>query len=369
MIYLDYSATTPVDMVVMGEYNRDVQTYYANPHSQHALGKEVQDKIAYSQSQLSQLLALHNHDVIYTSGATEANNLALLGCARKHKNSGMHLITSPFEHPSVTACFSQLVSEGYEVDMLSFDADGRIDLAHLEKLIRPDTTLVSVGAVSSELGIIQDVANIHHICAKNPHVVFHSDVTQAVGKIPLDVNLIDLFTLSAHKFYGMKGIGALIKRHDIVLEPVLYGGSSASLLRPGTPPAPLIISLTNALDIAYAEQKSRIETVSRMHELLISRLKEIQHLVFNSNVHSVKQIVNISLLGHEAKAIQEALSDHGICVSTQTACATKLHRSDQVFRLSRDEARATSSIRISLSHLTTESDIDQFVTVLKKVTS
>ncbi|MDD5292989.1 MAG: cysteine desulfurase family protein, partial [Candidatus Izemoplasmatales bacterium] len=364
-----YSATTPVDRVVLGQFYRDVKTYYANPNSQHALGKEVQAKIARSQSRLSQLLAIQNHDVIYTSGATEANNLALLGWARKHQSSGMHLITSPFEHPSVTACFSQLVLEGYEVDVLSFDADGRINLEHLAQLIRPDTTLVSIGAVSSELGISQDVASIHHICANHPHVVFHSDVTQAVGKIQLDLNLIDLFTLSAHKFYGMKGIGALIKRHDIVLEPVLFGGSSASLLRPGTPPAPLIISLTNALDIADAEHKSRIETVSRMHELLVSRLKEIRHLVFNSNQHSIKQIVNISLLGREAKAIQEALSEHDIFVSTQTACATKQHRSEQVFRLSQDEARATSSIRISLSHLTTESDIDQFVTVLKKVAS
>lgn len=369
MIYLDYSATTPVDMVVMGQLFRDVHTFYANPNSQHAFGKEVHDKIASSQSRLSQLFALHHHDVIYTSGATEANNLALLGYARKHKSRGMHLITSPFEHPSVTACFSQLVSEGYEVDVLSFDADGRINLEHLETLIRPDTTLVSIGAVSSELGIIQDVRNIHHICAKYPHVVFHSDVTQAVGKIILDVNLIDLFTFSAHKFYGMKGIGALIKRQDIALEPVIFGGASTSLLRPGTPPAPLIFSLTNALDIAYSEHKTRTEMVNRIHERLVSRLKEIKHLVFNSNEHSVKQIVNISLLGHEAKDIQKALSDHGIFVSTQTACATKQHRSEHVFRLSQDEARATSSIRISLSHLTTECDIDQLIMVLTKVAS
>ncbi len=366
MIYLDYSATTPPDPRVLDAYQLFNQEYFGNPNSTHELGLLANHQIEKASKEILSILNVEHYEVIYTSGATEANNLALKGYAYQNAHKGKHIITSPYEHSSVTTVLNYLAKQGYEIDVLDIDKQGKVDLVELRDLIREDTILVSIGMVNSELGILQDMEAIKEIIAEHEDVVLHSDMTQAIGKVKVDLKGIDLITFSAHKFYGLKGIGALLRRKDILLEPVIHGGKSNSMFRGGTPPVPLMNSLAVALRFATKDFSKKIEHIKQLNLYLKDRLGQIKNSKING-VDAIPQILNVSFLGVPAETLHHELSKRKIYVSTQTACSSESSYSITVKRITGSDERAKTSIRISLSHLTKKQEIDDFIDALLEV--
>lgn len=362
MVYLDYSATTPVNEEVLNTYVEVTKKYIGNPNSLHKLGVEAKQLIDAATKQVADILGVNSNDVIYTSGASEANNLAIKGICFKH--TGKHIITTELEHSSVSEAVKYMEKLGYQVSYVKLDNKGLVDLADLENLIRDDTVLVSIAAVNSEVGVVQDLEAISKIVKKYPKVFFHSDMTQSIGKMKVNLAYVDLASVSAQKFYGMKGIGCLIKKANIDIEPLIHGGKSTTIFRSGTPATPLIVSLAKALRLAYVDFDKKNQHVLELHDYLINRLNSLDVLI-NSNEFCLPYIVNISLNGIKPETMLHALEQDDIYISTQTACSTGNY-SLAVFAVTNDMEKASHSIRVSLSYLTTKEEIDIFVSSLEK---
>lgn len=366
MIYLDYSATTPVNKAVLDKFCEINQLMYGNPNSTHELGLFANKVVAETTKSIENVLNINNHEVIYTSGATEANNLALKGYCESYSFKGKHIITSPYEHSSVTVCLSYLAKHGYDIDVLDIDNEGNLMIDQLEELIREDTILVTIAAINSELGIKQDLKKISEIVKGYPNCKFHSDMTQAIGKIDIDVNLCDLATFSAHKIYGIKGIGALLRKKEIDLTPVIHGGKSTTIFRGGTPPAPLIYSLGIALENIYIDFYEKQVHIDELYDYLINVLMpQIKNT--HLNYKGIPNIVNISFCDLDATILHKALSDRQIYVSTQTACNSESSFSQIVKKITGSDVYAKTSLRISLSYLTKKSELDELFKAIKEI--
>lgn len=364
MVYLDYSATTPVAEEVIDTYGRVCREFIGNPNSLHSLGVKAKNLIDASTKQIAEILGVKSSEIIYTSGSSEANNMAIKGVCLKYANRGKHIITTELEHSSVIAPLNYLTSMGYEVDFVKLDENGLVDLEDLEHLIREDTILVTIASVNSEVGVKQDLEKISQIVRKHPKVLFHSDVTQSIGKDKVDFSVLDLASMSCQKFYGMKGIGALIKRENLVIEPLIHGGKSTTVFRSGTPATPLIASFAKALRLVYENYEEKQKKVMEMREYLINQIKPLD-ITINSNQYCLPHIVNISLHGIKSEVMLHALEEKEIYVSTQTACSTGNY-SKAVYAITHDQEKASSSMRISLSYLTTKEEIDFFVASFKE---
>lgn len=367
MNYLDYSATTPPDKRVLDIFQTINMEIFGNPNSTHELGVFAKQKISETTLKIQKILNCHNYEVIYTSGATEANNLALKGFCYANQHKGKHIISTPYEHSSVTACLNYLAKQGFDVDILEIDDTGLIDLDDLEALIREDTILVSVALINSELGILQDMKRISECLKRHPHVKMHSDMTQAIGKINIDITPCDLVTFSAHKFYGLKGIGALLRKKSVDLVPVIHGGKSTSMFRGGTPPAPLIYSMGVALELIYQDFDKKTKHIDNMYHYLIHTLLptiENAHLNF---ANGISHIVNISFPDIEAHVLQKALNKKGIYISTQTACNSESSFSMTVKRITGSDLFAETSVRISISYLTEKEQLDELFKAIKEI--
>lgn len=362
MVYLDYSATTPVNEEVLNTYVEVTKKYIGNPNSLHKLGIEAKQLIDAATKQVADIFGVSSNEVIYTSGASEANNLAIKGICFKH--TGKHIITTELEHSSVSEAVKYMEKLGYQVSYVKLDNKGLVDLADLENLIRDDTVLVSIAAVNSEVGVVQDLEAISKIVKKYPKVFFHSDMTQSIGKMKVNLAYVDLASVSAQKFYGMKGIGCLIKKANIDIEPLIHGGKSTTIFRSGTPATPLIVSFAKALRLAYVDFDKKNQHVLELHDYLINRLNSLDVLI-NSNEFCLPYIVNISLKGIKPETMLHALEQDDIYISTQTACSTGNY-SLAVFAVTNDMEKASHSIRVSLSYLTTKEEIDIFVNSLEK---
>lgn len=361
MIYLDYSATTPVNEEVIDTYSKVCREFIGNPNSLHSLGVKAKKLIDASTEQIAGILGVKPSEVIYTSGSSESNNMAIKGVCFKYSNRGKHIITTELEHSSVIAPIQFLQKQGFDVDFVKLDENGMVDLDDLEKLIRDDTILVSIAAVNSEVGVKQDLKAISEVVRRHSKIIFHSDVTQSIGKDKIDFSLLDLASISCQKFYGMKGIGALIKREGLVIEPLIHGGKSTTVFRSGTPATPLIASFAKALRLAYEDFDSKYEHVCEVRDYLISKLEKLP-VSINSNDTCLPHMVNISLKNIKSEVMLHALEQEEIFVSTQTACSTGNY-SKAVYALTHDKEKASSSLRISLSYLTTMEEIDQFIKV------
>lgn len=366
MIYLDYSATTPVNKEVLESFNKCTMEYIGNPNSLHLLGVKTKEIIDASTKQIKQLLKINDVDVIYTSGSTEANNLAIKGICDKYKNRGKHIITTPLEHSSIYGPINYLLDLGYDVSFVKLDKDGLVDLENLKELIREDTILVSINAVNSEIGILQPINEIGDILKNYPKVFFHSDLTQAIGKVNIDVSNIDLFSFTAHKFYGIKGIGCLVKKSKIAISPIIHGGKSTTAYRSGTPTTSLIVSFSKALRLALENLDFKYNQVLELNSYLKDKLKKYDKVKINSNDKCIPHILNISVLGVKPETFLHALENDEIYISTQSACSSNTTLSKAVLSVTNDEKRAKSSVRISLSSLTTKDEIDKFLTSFDK---
>ena len=367
MVYLDYSATTPVREEVLDTYTRTCREFVGNPNSLHSLGVKAKELIDASSEQIATILGVKPNEIIYTSGASEANNTAIKGVCFKYQNRGKHIITTELEHSSVIAPLNYLTTLGYEVDFVSLDENGLVDLDDLKAKLREDTILVSIASVNSEVGVKQDLKAISEIVHNNGRTLFHSDVTQSIGKEKIDFSCLDLASLSCQKFYGMKGIGALIKKEKLVIEPLIHGGKSTTVFRSGTPATPLIASFAKALRLAYEDYDIKYQQVRELKEYLIDKIKDFD-ITINSNDYCLPHMVNISLHGIKSEVMLHALEETEIFISTQTACSVGNY-SKAVFAITHDKDLASSSLRISLSYLTTKEELDIFVDTLKDAIS
>lgn len=360
MVYLDYSATTPVNKEVLDSFDKACLNYPGNPNSLHKLGVDCKNLIDSSTEQIKKLLKT-DMEVIYTSGSSESNNLVIKGVASKYRNRGRHIITTPFEHSSINAPLSYLTEFGFTIDFVKLDSNGLVDLENLKELINDDTILVSVASVNSEIGIRQPLEKIANIIKDYPKCFFHSDMTQSIGKIDIPLDNIDFVSFTAHKFFGLKGIGVLLKKKNIVIDALIHGGKATTIYRSGTPAMPLIVSLAKALRLALSDQNEKLKKIEELNNYLKEGLSKYSNVHINSNSNCIPQIVNFSVLGIKPETMQHALEKYDIYISTQSACSSGTTISKSVYSLTKDEELAKHSVRVSISYITTKEEIDYFL--------
>lgn len=365
MIYLDYAATTPIDPVVLNVWVRTEQEHFANANSSHVLGQKAWAFLQNQLSQMAELLHVQKENLILCSSATEANNTILKGLALKYPLK-KHIITSMIEHASLIGAVSALETQGYDVDFVELNQEGLFDLTHLESLMREDTLLVSLIAVNSETGILQPLDAIASLC-REKKVLFHSDVTQAMGKIPIELGLLDFASCSAHKIYGPKGIGLLYRREELSFIPLLHGGHSLSPYRSSTPQTALIAAFVKALDLSMSHQNEYFQKVSQLKVYLLDQLSSNPRVRINSNEHALPHIVNISILNTRPEKGIDYFSSRDICLSSKSACCGQDEYSASVYAITKDMERAQSSYRISLSHLTTIDELDALIEAIERM--
>ena len=363
MTYLDYSATTPVSKAVLDSFNQACLNYIGNPNSLHKLGLEAKKLEEIATKQIKELLG-NNHDVIYTSGSSESNNLAIKGICNKYKRIGKHIITTNLEHSSIYGPIGYLQKEGYTVDFVK-TKNGIVDLADLEKLIREDTVLVTISSVNSETGVMQPIEKIAEIL-KNYQCFFHVDATQSIGKVKIDFKDVDLVSFSAHKIYGLKGIGCLLKKPTVQLEPLIHGGKSTTIYRSGTPAVPLIVSISKALRLIEEQREKNTEHVKTLNEKIVNKLKQYETVRINSNQFSIPYVLNISVLNVKPETLQRALEEYEIYISTQSACSSNNPVSKAVLEVTNNIEQASHSVRISLAGITTDEEVDYFLECFDK---
>lgn len=370
-LYLDYAANTPVDEEVLKTFNNATLKYFANPNATHGLGVEVNEKIIKTTDEIINLFKENtclndNMEIVYTSGSSESNNLAIKGVAQSYKENGKHIISTFLEHSSVSSPLSYLKEQGYEIDIVGITSDGKVDVDELKRLIRDDTILVSVCYVDSEVGNVQPIQEIAEIVSKYPNCFLHVDATQAVGKTEVDFSGIDLISFAPHKFNGLNGFGGLLKKKDMVLEPLINGGASTTIYRSGTPVIGQICALEKALELTFDNFKKRYEYVNKLNEKLRSKLLSYDNVKINTVSKNNPYILNVSVNGIKAVDFKKELEEYGVCISIKSACTVTITPSRIVMSMTHDRKRAFASWRISLSHLVTEKDIDKFLEIFDK---
>lgn len=363
IVYLDYAATTPVEPRVV-EHMANFMTgdgVFANPSAIHIAGRRASDAVGAAANQVAALLNGDPARIVWTSGATEANNLAIVGAARQRAHRGKHLVTIRTEHKAVTDVFRHLEKNGYEVTWLDPEADGQLDLQRLADAIREDTQLVSVMYVNNETGVIQDIESIGKLCREHG-ALYHVDAAQAIGKLPFDVSAlpVDLVSLTAHKMHGPKGIGALYlaDRPEVQIEPVLHGGGQQRRLRPGTLPVHLIAGFGCAAEIAAASMNDDFKKTAQLRERLWQGISKMDGVYLNGHdARHYPGILNVGVDDIEGESLLLALEP--LCVATGSACNSRNQEPSYVLRaLGRSDDEAQSAIRFSFGRMTTEADID-----------
>ena len=368
-IYLDNAATSKVSPEVLESFNQITLKYFANPSSIHLLGQEAHRLLEKSREQILSLFKLTHHEVIFTSGATEANNLAIKGYAFANKGRGNHIITTAVEHPSVLNTVKELEKNGYEITILPVNDKGIIEVNSLKAAIKENTILVSIMAVNNETGAINPIKEVGELLKAYPKIAFHVDMTQAIGKVDIPLENIDMFSFTGHKIHGLLGSGALIKEKKIILEALNSGGGQENNLRSGTNTLALSASLAKALRLAIKNQKENFEKVSRLRDYLINYLKDnTDKYCLNSFDNNNPYIVNFSLIHHKASIVVEALSNKGIMVSSLSACHSKNEDySYVVYAMDKDLNRAHNTIRVSFSYENTVDDVNALIRALKQI--
>ncbi|MBU3667475.1 MAG: IscS subfamily cysteine desulfurase [Rhodocyclaceae bacterium] len=369
-VYLDYSATTPIDPRVVEAMLPYLTEKFGNPASRsHQYGWDAESAVENARAEVAALVNADPKEIVWTSGATEANNLAIKGAANFYQNKGKHLITLKTEHKAVLDTMRELERQGFEVTYLDVQPNGLVDMAALEAALRPDTILVSIMAVNNEIGVIQPIAEIGALL-RSKGVLFHVDAAQATGKIDIDLSTlkVDLMSFSAHKTYGPKGIGALYVRRKprVRLEAQMHGGGHERGMRSGTLPTFLIVGMGEAFRLARLEMKSENERIRALRDRLLKGLSDLPEIYVNGDLeHRVPHNLNISFAYVEGESLIMAVKD--IAVSSGSACTSASLEPSYVLRaLGLNDELAHSSIRFSIGRFTTAEDIDFTVDLLHK---
>lgn len=366
MIYLDYSATTPVDLEVFDTLSKVTKNFVGNANSIHSLGQKSSELLESATRQIADIFGVNPSEIVYTSGATEANNMALIGAALANHKKGKHIIVSKLEHPSIYAICDYLKTMGFEISYVNNDKEGLIDFDDLKEKVREDTILVSICAVNSEIGVRQPLKMIRQIIKKeNMGTIFHSDMTQAIGKVSVNMHDVDLASMSGHKIFGPKGIGFLYKSSMVKITPLIYGSGKSNDLKPGTPPLPLIAALSKAIRLASDSLEKKERFISLLNDKITSSLSKYPNIIINKTKYSIPQILNISVMDVMPEVMVHALDKHEIYLSTNTACSSG-DISNSVIAIYNDINRAKHTLRISLSYVTTTEEVNKFLEIFKE---
>ncbi|MGI6206115.1 MAG: cysteine desulfurase NifS [Anaerovoracaceae bacterium] len=370
-VYLDYSATTPVKPEVVQAMIPYFTENFGNPSAIYTVGSTAKDAIDEARAKIAALINADPREIIFTSGGTESDNWALIGTARKLKNKGKHIITTKIEHHAVLHSCEELEKEGFEVTYLNVDHDGIISLDELKAAIRPDTILISVMMVNNEMGAIQPIEEIGKI-AKEHKIAFHSDTVQALGNVPIDVKKlgVDMISMSSHKIYGPKGVGAIYVRRGFNLPTYIYGGAQENKKRAGTENVPGIVGFGKAAELARINFDKHVKHVSELRDHFVKRvLAEIPHTHYNGSVeHRHPGNANITFEYVEGESILLYLDAAGISTSSGSACSSKsLQPSHVLTAMGIPVVFIHGSIRFTFGDPTTMEDVDYTVDALKQI--
>ena len=364
-IYLDYSATTKPDKKVIKYFCDISENNYANPNSNHILGKKAHKVIDKTTKIICNYLNINEDELIYTSGASESNNTVFKGLIKDNRK---HIITSPLEHSSIYGPIGYLQKEGYKISIAPLNDNGIIDIESLEKMITKDTFLISIAAVDSEVGTRQPIEEIGKMLKKYPDIYFHSDITQCIGKDQISLKDVDLASFSGHKIFCFKGIGGLVKKKNIKLEPLIHGGKSVTKYRSGTPQTALIGSLGKAFSLFKNNIEKNKEYTKNLNKQIRNYIEKYNDKIkINSPNTAIPNVLNISFIGKKPNTIQKYFEDNYIIISTKTACSNDDGISKSVYSLTKDEERAKSSVRISLSYKTTNKEVEYLLKTIDKL--
>ena len=369
-IYMDYGATTPCDPRVVDAMIPWLREHFGNPASRsHAWGWEAEEAVEKARKDVADLIGADPREIVWTSGATESNNLAIKGAAQFYKSRGKHLITVKTEHKAVLDTMRELERQGFDITYLDVQEDGLLSMDALKAAIRPDTILISVMFVNNEIGVVQDIAGIGALC-REKGIVFHVDAAQATGKVEIDLSLlpVDLMSFSAHKTYGPKGVGALYVRRKprIRIEAQIHGGGHERGMRSGTLPTHQIVGMGEAFRIARQEMAAENERMRALRDRLWKGLSEMEAVYLNGDLeHRVPHNLNVSFNYVEGESLLMGIKD--VAVSSGSACTSASLEPSYVLRaLGRSDELAHSSIRFSVGRFTTEQDVDFTVALLKE---
>lgn len=369
MIYLDYVATTPLKKEVLETYTNLLEKHFYNADSMYDKGIEVNRLMEHSRKLLSDMLKVKEDELIFTSCGSEANNLAIKGAAFQYQNRGKHIITTAIEHSSVYETCKELEQYfGFEVTYLKVDQKGRISLQELADSIKDDTILVSIMYVNNEVGVINPIEEIKKIVRQHDKVKLHFDMVQALGKLPINLNDVDLASFSAHKIYGLKGSGLLFKRRNTTLVPLINGGQQEFSLRGGTSNACTNIVFAKTLRLALENFDEKVAHMKMINHYTRVQLAKIAGVVINSDEDvCIASIINFSCPGYRPEVILHDLESKEIYLSTRSACSSKTENVSRVMaQLNLDEKIASSALRVSFGDHTTKEDIDKFCYYLQE---
>ncbi|MFC7681526.1 cysteine desulfurase family protein [Paenibacillus sp. GCM10028914] len=368
MLYWDHAATTPPYKEVVETMAEIMKQHYGNPSALHQAGEDAAKLLKRAREVCAATLEVQPSEIVFTSGATEGNNIAIKGAAIQYRSRGQHLITTKTEHPSVYECFKQLEGLGWEVTYLPVDENGVVDLQQISEAVRKDTVLVSIMHVNNETGTIQPLAEIGNLIkAKNSRTLFHVDGVQGFGKLPVSLKdwKADLYTLSAHKFKGPKGAGILYVRQGVTLFPLLAGGSQENGQRPGTENVAAAVAVAKAMRLAQERQEQFCDKIGKLRNLLLEEIRNIPEFVLNSSRQGAPHIVHFSYPGLKPEVLVHTLEELGMLVSTKSACSSKNSEPSRVLTaMGKDKELAASGIRISLGWEHTEDDANRLVHAL-----
>ena len=371
MIYLDNSATTKPNESVVQAYTTVATDFFANPSSIHRAGSDVEKLVHEARKQIATHLGVHEKEVIFTSGGTESNNLAIQGIAYGHRKRGNHIITSMIEHPSVLETCRQLEKAGFEVTYLPVDSSGKISINDLNEAISDQTILVTLMHVNNEIGSVQPIEEIADRLSHYPQIHFHVDHVQGFGKIslPFAHRGIDLVTISGHKIHGLKGTGLLIKRRDVKLDPIFTGGGQQEGIRPGTENPAGAVSLAKAIRLAMEDQKKYGE-IKKLNQKIRENVNEMEGVHINSPEDGAAHILNFSVMGFKPEVLIHALGEEEIMVSTKSACSSKQDEPSHVLvACGFDWSETAAAIRLSMHMNQSEEEIDTFLQVFREKTN
>ena len=370
LIYFDNAATTSVNSEVLNSFNELCVKYYGNAASNHKYGQDSSRLLNMAREQILKLFNLDNtYQVIFTSGATESNNIAIKGVALAYQNRGKHLITSSVEHPSVLNAFKQLEEEfGFSLTILPVNERGCVNLDYLKKAMQNDTILVSIMHVNNEVGSVNDIEKMSEIIHQYPKCFFHSDTTQGITKLPLNYKTLDMFIASSHKLHGLKGSGMLIIKKNIRPLPLFSGGGQEDNIRSGTNDVPRDVVLAKTLRLELEKANNNYQHIKEINSYLKNELNKIDEVTINSPDSASPYILNFSLMKHKASVVVEALSLQDIMVSTISACSSKKNEKSHVLTaMSKDMTIASNSIRLSFDEENTMEEAKQFITKFKQI--
>ncbi|MBC1287481.1 cysteine desulfurase [Listeria welshimeri] len=370
MIYFDNSATTKPNDAVLETYTKVASNYFANPSSLHRFGAKSKELLDTSRKQIATMLGVLSEEIIFTSGGSEGNNLAIKGLAYSYKNRGNHIITSRIEHPSVRMVMEELESNGFRVTYLQVNKNGVIDLEELKAALTKETILISIMGVNNEVGSIQPLQEIGETIANREHTFFHVDFVQGIGKVPLEIGqmAIDLLTFSGHKFHALRGTGVLFKKKNVHLHPEILGGGQEMGYRSGTENLAGGVALAKALRLALENEQNTSELI-KIRDYLLSEIAYMPDMTVHTKKSvAAPHIICFSAKGHHGEVLVHALEKEDIYISTTSACSSKQKLASSTLKaMGVTDEEATGAVRVSLSYENRLSEAKIFIRKLQEI--